>query len=90
VAEGVPGRAVLAFLPLYAEADQEDVAREWAAQVGAEKDERVRADLGGLARVFAVHAGRMAVWGPILEGMSMETSPFLDEVRAQNTLRNLR
>jgi hypothetical protein len=44
VADGA-ARTLLAFLPLYAEADQTDVAREWAVLVGAEADERIRADM---------------------------------------------
>ena len=54
VADGA-ARTLLAFLPLYAEADEEEVAKEWAVLVGAEKDERIRADMGGLARVPRPH-----------------------------------
>ncbi len=89
VADGA-ARALLAFLPLYAEADQLEVAQEWAVLVGAEQDERIRADMGGLARVFAAHAGRMKVWAPVLEGWNVERSPWLDEIRMEGALRTAR
>ncbi len=82
VADGA-ARTLLAFLPLYAEADQLEVAQEWAVLVGAEEDERIRADLVGLARVFAEHVGRMPVWGPVLEGWNVERSPWLEEIRTE-------
>src|SRR5262249_22807624 len=49
-----------------------------------------RADLGGLARLFAAHAGRMKVWGPVLEGWNVERSPYLEQVRAEGDLRATR
>ncbi len=89
VVDGAP-RTLLAFLPLYAEADQEEVAKEWAVLVRSEQDERIRADMGGLARVFATHAGRMNVWGPVLEGWNVEASPWLEEVRTEGRVQMAR
>jgi hypothetical protein len=90
VADGSAARTLLAFLPLYAEAGQEEVAKEWAVQAGAEKDERNRADLAGLAGVFATHADRMNVWGPVLEKFDMEPSPWIEAFRNEGDLRTAR
>jgi hypothetical protein len=89
VADGAP-RTLLALLPLYAEADQMEVAREWTVLAGAEKDDAIRADLGGLARVCATHADRMKVWGPVLEGWNVERSPWLEQFRTEGELRATR
>jgi hypothetical protein len=90
VAEQKAARTLLAFLPLYAGADQPEVAKEWGVQAGLEPDERIRADLGGLARVFAAHAGRMVVWGPVLENWNMDRSPWLEQIRTEGDLRAMR
>ncbi len=90
VADGSAARTLLAMLPLYAGADQPELARDWAVLVGAEQDEAIRADMGGLARVFANHAGRMNVWGPVLEGWNVERSPWLEEIRMEAVVRHAR
>jgi hypothetical protein len=41
-----------------------------------------RAELGSLTLVFATHAKRRAAWDQGLKGWNMETSPYLDEIRA--------
>src|SRR5262249_27156039 len=74
VQAGTVARAVLAFLPLMAGADQPKVASEWARLAGDEEDELRRADLGGLARVFVELAGRRPIWAPVLEGWKVERS----------------
>jgi hypothetical protein len=67
VREGKTSFALLAWLPLMAGADAEEVVREWAAVAGAVADERIRADLGGLAKLFASLAARRQVWDLVLK-----------------------
>jgi hypothetical protein len=55
--------------------------RDEATRLMAE--ERDRADLGSLALPFATLAGCWPVWEKALRGWNMQTSPFLDEIRAQ-------
>jgi hypothetical protein len=45
--------------------------------------ERDRADLGTLVLTFATLAGCRAAWQKALRGWNMQTSPFLDEIRAK-------
>jgi hypothetical protein len=82
--------SVLAWLPLLAGADDPEVAREWGRLAAGEKDERRRADLGGLAGVFAELADRRPIWKPVLEGWNVERSVFVEEMERRGELRNAR
>src|SRR5205085_1340191 len=90
VVAGTVARAVLAWMPLLAGADEPEVAAEWARLAGEEPDLRKRADLGGLAGVFAGLAGRKAVWHTVLEGWAVERSQFLEEIERRGELRSAR
>jgi hypothetical protein len=90
VVAGTEARAVLAWLPLLAGGDEPEVVAEWARLAGEEPDLRRRADLGGVAEVFAELAGRGTVWSPVLEGWSVERSVFLDGIRADQSVRVMR
>jgi hypothetical protein len=90
VRAGKVPQSVLAWLPLLAGADDPEVVKEWGRLAGAETDERLRADLGGIARVFAALADRGEVWNPLLEGWNMERSLFLEEIERRGQLRATR
>jgi hypothetical protein len=90
VKAGTVPRAVLAWGPLLAGADLPEVAAEWALLAGEEPDPRRRADLGGLARVFADLADRRRFWGHVLEGWNVERSPFLEEIERRGQMRTSR
>jgi hypothetical protein len=83
VREGNISVALLAWLPLMKDADNKEMAREWADQARAVNDERITADLGALARLFAKLAERKEVWDPVLEGWNVERSPVVLEWQKQ-------
>ncbi|MGL4554630.1 MAG: hypothetical protein ACRC33_25985, partial [Gemmataceae bacterium] len=76
---GAVSPAVLALVPLMKDAETGEVVRRWVELAGGLADEGMKADVGGIARVFAKLAGRQGVWYPILEGWMMERSEFLME-----------
>ncbi len=83
-------RSVLALLPLLAGADDPEVAREWAELAIEEPDLRIRADLGGLAKVFADLADRRSIWNPLLEGWNVERSAYVEEIETRGQVKALR
>jgi predicted transposase YdaD len=74
----------LAWVPLMHGGTEAGIIVRWrdvATRLMA--DESDRADLGSLALTFAILAGCRPVWEKALRGWNMQTSPFLDEIRAQ-------
>jgi hypothetical protein len=90
VKAGTVSPSVLAWGPLLAGADDPEAAREWGRLAGAVTDQRLCADLGGLARVFVDLADRQRSWRPVLEGWAVERSAFVDEIERQERLRTVR
>jgi predicted transposase YdaD len=60
------------------------IIEEWKkASMRLIADERDRADLGSITLTFATLAECRSAWQKALRGWNMQTSPFLDEIRAQ-------
>jgi hypothetical protein len=79
----IASRWLLAWLPLMRGGGEPAIIQSWRAEALRLTDARDRATLGGLTLVFARLAGRLATWQRGLEGWNVETSPFLDEFRAE-------
>jgi hypothetical protein len=74
----------LAWVPLMQGGAEPGIIVQWRDQATRlMAEERERADLGSLALTFATLAGCRPVWEKTLRGWNMQTSPFLDEIRAQ-------
>ncbi len=80
---GELSRALLAFIPLMQADDPSVIIASWVELASAEPDERLRAEYGALAKVFAKLSPAADQWFSVLEGWSVKTSPFLDEIRAE-------
>src|SRR5262249_384953 len=78
-----PTWGILFWIALMASAEDKVVVEGWQRLVRALPEDRDRADLIGIALVFAELAGRGQVWRPILEGWSMTESPIVNEWIAQ-------
>jgi hypothetical protein len=84
VAAGEISPWLLGWVPLMRGGEESDIISQW--RVEAERhftDERDRADLGTLTLTFATLAGCRPAWDRGLRGWNMQTSPFLDEIRAE-------
>jgi Domain of unknown function (DUF4351) len=74
----------LAWVPLMQGGSEHGIIVQWRGQaVQWMTDQRERADLGSLALTFATLARCRPAWEKALRGWNMQTSPFLDEIRAQ-------
>jgi hypothetical protein len=83
VAAGKVSPWLLPWAALMHDGDKSAIIAKW--RVTAEKrltDKIDRGDLGSLTLLFATHAKRRPAWDQGLKGWNMETSPYLDEIRA--------
>jgi Domain of unknown function (DUF4351) len=75
---------LLGWIPLMRGGGESAIIMNWKLQVESRLvDERDRANLGSIALVFATLAGCRPAWERGLKGWNMQTSPYLDEIRAQ-------
>src|SRR5216684_2357186 len=84
VAAGEISPWLLGWVPLMRGGAESAIIASW--RVEAQRlltDERDRADLGTLTLTFATLARCRPVWEQGLRGWNMNTSPFLDEIRAE-------
>jgi hypothetical protein len=71
--------------------DESAIIAAWRDAAGRQvTGARDRADLGSLALVLSILGGCRAAWEHGLRGWTMETSPFLDEIRAEGRIEELR
>ncbi len=84
VASGEVSAWQLGWVPLMRGGNESAIIIQWRKQAEAHlTDEVHRADMGSLVLTFATLAGCRPAWDRGLKGWNMETSPFLDEIRAQ-------
>jgi hypothetical protein len=84
VAAGLVSPWILGWVPLLRNGGESAIITQWRFE--AQRlltDVRDRADLGLVALIFATLAGCRSAWERGLRGWNMQTSPFLDEIRAQ-------
>jgi hypothetical protein len=79
IATGQHHRCLLVWIPLMRGAEQPDLVARWRQLAESEPDPRLRADYGGLARIFAELADRSQVWNQGLEGYNVQTSQVVQE-----------
>ena len=74
--------------------DDAGIVRRWMRLAEAVPDSPLRADLAGLARVFADAAGRKLLWTDALKGWNMRQSSvvneWIDEGRAEGEVTGRR
>jgi hypothetical protein len=76
---------LLGWVPLMQHGGDSAIIAKWRTVAEQHLPEaRDRADLGSLALVLARLAGCRDQWEQGLRGWNMETSPFLDEIRAES------
>jgi hypothetical protein len=80
MAAGTTSRGLLAWVPLMAESDTPEAVARWVELALAEPDERVRRDVGVIAKAFAPLNLRPDLWRAALEGWQVKNSPYLMEV----------
>jgi hypothetical protein len=80
-------RSALAWVPLMKGGGEPDTAARWKELAGAEPNETRRADLGGLALIFASLTDCVPVWRKELEGWNVERSPITLEWEARGEAR---
>ena len=83
VAAGRRGRCVLPWVVLMHGAGESGIIQAWCRLAGQEPDSRLRADLGGLARVFAELTGHARAWRQALKRWNVIESPQVREWQAQ-------
>jgi hypothetical protein len=76
-------RWLLARLPLMQGGADPGTIERWQAEALRGLDERDRATLANLTLVFAELGGCLGVWESALEGWNVQTSPYLDRLRAE-------
>jgi hypothetical protein len=79
IASGQHHRCLLVWIPLMQGGDQPELIAQWRQLAESEPDSRLRADYGGLARIFAELADRSPLWNQGLEGYNVETSQVVQE-----------
>ena len=85
VAAGKGSPWLLAWVPLMQGGAEAGIIASWKSEAEHRlRDERDRADLGSLTLTLAGLAGCRPVWEHALRRWNMQTSPFLDEIRAQS------
>lgn len=94
IAGGQLDRYVLPWIPLMRGAGEAAIIDEWKRLAAQEPASRKRADYGGLALVFAMPAGRAAVWRRALEGWNMQeceiVSEWQEQARAEEAIARTR
>jgi hypothetical protein len=84
VAAGNVSPWLLGWIPLMNRAGESSIIAQWCAEAECRfRDERDRADLGSLTLTLAVLAGHQPAWRHGLRRWNVQTSPFLDEIRAE-------
>jgi hypothetical protein len=83
VKRGELARVVLCWVPLMRGGDDPALVAQWKAAAAGEPEGRRRANFGQLTITLSAAAGRKDVWQEGLEGWEMETSSYLDEIRAE-------
>ncbi|HUY37064.1 MAG TPA: hypothetical protein VMV69_30380 [Pirellulales bacterium] len=84
VAAGKTSPWLLAWVPLMRGGGEPGIIAPWVEEAQRRlTDDRDRADLGSMARVFATLAGGRSAWDHGLRGWNMKTSPIFDEIRAE-------
>jgi hypothetical protein len=83
IERGERSRALLAWLPLMRGADDPGIIDRWKVAAEAEPDDRRRAELGSLAKVFSQVADRWQVWADGLKEWNVKRSIAADEWRAE-------
>ncbi len=84
VAAGKTSPWLLGWVPLMRGGGESSIIRQWQAEAeGGFSDERDRADLGSLTLVFAALAECRPAWEFGLRRWNMQSSPFLEEIRAE-------
>jgi hypothetical protein len=81
IATGQAPAELLAFIPLLHRGGETGIIDRWSELVGAETDQRRRADYA-LARIFAERAGHPDAWRDALKGFAMIESPLIAELLA--------
>jgi hypothetical protein len=84
VAAGMISPWLLPWVPLMQGGGESAIIAQW--RIEAERrlsDQCDRADLGSLSKTFATLAGRRPAWDQALRGWNLKTSPYLDEIRAE-------
>jgi hypothetical protein len=89
VQRGEMARVVLCWVPLMRGGDDPALVAEWKAAAAGELEGRRRANFAQLAITLAAAAGRADVWEKGLEDWEMETSSYLDRIRAQERAEDL-
>lgn len=82
IEDGRWARTLLPWIPLMSGGDSVEIIERWKVLALAEPDRRRRAELGGLALVFAEKAKREDVWKQKLEGWNVEESTVVKEWQA--------
>ncbi len=80
---GIVPAVVLPLIPLMQRGGEAGIIVDWVTRASAEPDARRRADLGGLALVFAEAAGCAAAWKKALEGWNVIQSKQVLEWQEQ-------
>lgn len=92
IAGEVP-EVVLGLIPLMKGGGEDAIIQAWLARAGAIADERRRAALGALARLFSQPSGCYPAWKKALEGWTMERAwavqEWQDEARTQERVRTI-
>lgn len=83
-------RSALAWVPLMNGGGEPATAARWKELAAMESNETRRADLGGLALIFASLTNCVPVWRKELEGWNVERSPITLEWEARGSLKTSR
>ena len=87
MAAGTTSRGLLAWVPLMGGSDTPEAVARWVELALAEPDDRVRRDVGVIAKAFAPLNPRPDLWRAALEGWQVKTSPYLDEIAQEGEVR---
>jgi hypothetical protein len=83
IAEEAVSRWLLCWLPLMRGGAEPGIIQGWRHEAAKEPDALDRANLGGLTLVFATLGRCRPAWDKGLKGWNVQTSPFLDQFRAE-------
>jgi hypothetical protein len=86
VAAGRWGRCLLPWIPLMGGGGESSVPAEWKQLAEAEPDDRLRAEYGSLAKVFARLTDHYDAWADLLKEWEMKKSPVVEEWRMEGEL----
>src|SRR5258708_5869493 len=89
IQDGQHGRILLPWIVLMQAGDIDETIRLWLELWASETDERTKSEYVVLTRVFIALSKNRDRWQQALEGLDVQKSPYLEEIRNESQARSI-